>query len=58
MLIGKQMEVYIDDMIVKIKFDLEHPEDIHETLSILRQFGMKLNPNSVYLEFAWASFWV
>ena len=52
------MEVYIDDMIVKIKFDLEHPEDIHETLSILRQFGMKLNPNSVYLEFAWASFWV
>lgn len=42
--LGRMMEVYIDDMVVKRKEDGSHLEDLEECFHILRQFNMKLNP--------------
>ena len=42
--IGRTMEVYIDDMVVKSKNASEHVKDLAETFDILRAYNMKLNP--------------
>lgn len=42
--IGKTVQVYVDDMVVKSKKLEDHPRDLAEALSIFRTFGMKLNP--------------
>ena len=41
--IGKTMEVYIDDMVVKSKKAETHLADLLQTFSILRQYSLKLN---------------
>ncbi|KAL0434262.1 UNVERIFIED_CONTAM: hypothetical protein Slati_2760500 [Sesamum latifolium] len=38
------MEVYVDDMLVKIKEVLLHVEDLEETFEVLRKYRLKLNP--------------
>nr|XP_017250771.1 PREDICTED: uncharacterized protein LOC108221400 [Daucus carota subsp. sativus] len=43
--IGRTMEVYIDDMVVKSKRAEDHVRDLEEAFDILREFNMKLNPN-------------
>ena len=43
--IGRNMEVYVDDMLVKSKEELTHLEDLRETFAILKQYQMKLNPS-------------
>ena len=43
-LIGRTMEVYVDDMIVKSKTDDNHNHDLRKTFDILRAFSVKLNP--------------
>ena len=45
-LIGKMMEVYIDDMIVKSKTDVDPRNNLRKTFDILRAFSMKLNPKN------------
>ena len=42
--IGRNMEVYIDDMLVKSKEDLTHLNDLKEMFATLKQYQMKLNP--------------
>ena len=42
--IGKTMEVYVDDMLVKSKQSFQHTTDLAEMFGILRKYGMKLNP--------------
>ena len=42
--IGRNMEVYVDDMLVKSKEEGEHLDDLKETFDTLRQYKMKLNP--------------
>ncbi|KAL0444190.1 UNVERIFIED_CONTAM: putative enzymatic polyprotein [Sesamum latifolium] len=42
--IGRNVEVYIDDMLVKSKKAEEHVEDLEETFSVLRKYKLKLNP--------------
>ena len=42
--IGRNMEVYVDDMLVKIKEAKTHLEDLQETFDTLRRYRMKLNP--------------
>ncbi|XP_026456048.1 uncharacterized protein LOC113356986 [Papaver somniferum] len=44
-MIGKTMEVYIDDMVVKSKKKESHLMDLKRTFDRLRQYGMKLNPS-------------
>lgn len=42
--IGKTMEVYMDDMLVKSKRAEDHIADLAEMFHILRKYKMKLNP--------------
>jgi len=42
--IGKSMEVYIDDMLVKSLRAEDHLEHLQETFNILKKYNMKLNP--------------
>ncbi|KAL0366948.1 UNVERIFIED_CONTAM: Retrovirus-related Pol polyprotein from transposon opus [Sesamum radiatum] len=42
--IGKNMEVYIDDMLIKSKRKEDHTRDLQACFGILQRFGMKLNP--------------
>ena len=48
--IGRNMEVYVDDMLVKSTESLDHIHDLHEVFKTLKQYGMKLNPNKYTLE--------
>ena len=43
--IGKNMEVYVDDMLVKSKEELTHLDDLKEKFATLRQYQIKLNPS-------------
>ena len=43
--IGWNMEVYVDDMLIKSKEELTHLDDLKETFATLRQYQMKLNPS-------------
>ena len=43
-LIGKMMEVYVDDMLVKFRMARDHVEHLGQLFEILRKYQMKLNP--------------
>ena len=43
--IGRNMEVYVDDMLVKSKEEFAHLDDLKETFATLRKYKMKLNPS-------------
>ena len=43
--IERNMEVYVDDMLVKSKDKPDHLDDLKETFSTLKQYQMKLNPS-------------
>ena len=42
--IGRNMEVCMDDMLVKSKEELAYLDDLREMFAILKQYQMKLNP--------------
>nr|CAN79539.1 hypothetical protein VITISV_011362 [Vitis vinifera] len=42
---GRTVEVYIDDIVVKIKTREEHVLHLQEVFHLLRKYGMKLNPS-------------
>ena len=41
--IGRKVEVYVDNMLVKSKEDEDHLDDLKETFNTLKQYSMKLN---------------
>ena len=43
--IGRNMELYVDDILVKSKEELAHLDNLKETFTTLRQYQMKLNPS-------------
>ena len=43
--IGRNMEVYVDDMLVKSKEESAHLDNLQEMFTTLRQYQMKLNPS-------------
>ncbi|KAK0581993.1 hypothetical protein LWI29_020215 [Acer saccharum] len=43
--IGKNMEVYVDDMLTKSTTVEKHTEDLKETFDVLKKYQMKLNPS-------------
>ncbi|KAM2212691.1 hypothetical protein ACFX1S_022962 [Malus domestica] len=43
--IGKSMEVYVDDMLVKSKHVDQHITNLSKTFTILKRYRMRLNPN-------------
>ncbi|GAU29790.1 hypothetical protein TSUD_293580 [Trifolium subterraneum] len=42
--IGKNLEVYIDDMIVKTEEEGEHDKDLADILKSIRKYNIRLNP--------------
>ena len=49
-LLGKTMEVYIDDMLVKSKERPDHDEHLQEVFELLREYDKKLNPSKCAFE--------
>ena len=43
--IGRNVEVYVDDMLVKSDDKMEHLDNLKETFDTLRKYKMKLNPS-------------
>ncbi|KAM1310740.1 hypothetical protein ACFX2H_007257 [Malus domestica] len=43
--IGKSMEDYVDDILVKSKHADQHITNLFETFTILKRYRMRLNPN-------------
>ena len=43
--IGRNVQVYVDDMLVKSLRKNDHLDDLKETFNTLRSYNMKLNPN-------------
>jgi hypothetical protein len=44
-LIGKIVEIYIDDVVVQSKGYKEHLQDLRATLECTRKYSLKMNPN-------------
>ena len=44
-LLGKTMEVYVDDMLVKSKERPDHATHLQEAFELLKEYDMKLNPS-------------
>ena len=42
--IGRNVEVYVDDMLVKSRDKIDHLNDLEETFNTLDKYKMKLNP--------------
>ena len=42
--IGRNMEVYVDDILIKSKDPQQHWQDLEETFQMLRKYNMRLNP--------------
>ena len=43
--IRRNMQVYVDDMLVKSLCEKDHLDDLQETFDTLRSYNMKLNPS-------------
>jgi hypothetical protein len=56
-LIGKIVEIYIDGIMIKSLDHKSHFDDVKKTLECTRKHGLKMNPNSVPLEFQLESSW-
>ena len=55
--IGRNMEVYVDDMLVKSKEELTHLDHLKETFATFRRYHMKLNPSMCTFGVALGKFW-
>ena len=42
--IGRNVQMYMDDMLVKSRREEDHLEDLRETFDTIRSYNMKLNP--------------
>ena len=56
--LGKNIEVYIDDMVVKSKVEFEYIDDLGNIFGILRKYKLRLNVDKCSFGYALASFWV
>jgi len=43
--IGRNVQVYVDDMLVKSRREDDHLDDLKETFDTFRSYNMKLNPS-------------
>ena len=42
--IGRNVKVYVDDILVKTNDEIDHLDNLRETFDTLRKYKMKLNP--------------
>ena len=54
--IARNVEVYMDDMLVKSLDEGKHLDDLRETFNTLRRYNMKLNPSKCAFGFALGKF--
>ncbi|KAL0355376.1 UNVERIFIED_CONTAM: hypothetical protein Sradi_3984500, partial [Sesamum radiatum] len=52
--LGRNVEVYMDDMLVKVKRAGSYVQDLEETFFVLRKYRLKLNPGKFAL---WSKWW-
>lgn len=57
-LIGKTIEVYMDDMIIKSVHPTDHVMHLRETFEVLRKNQNKQNPEKLAFEVKLGKFWV
>ena len=55
--IGHNMEVYVDNMLMKSRKEELHLDNLRETFDKLRKYQMRLNSQSACLESRQASSW-
>lgn len=55
-MIGKSMEVYIDDVVVKSQEWQQHLTHLREAFIRMKKFNVKMNPSSVLLGYRWEIF--
>ena len=48
--IGRNVQVYVDDMLMKSRREEDHLKDLEETFSTLRSYNVKLNPSKCAFE--------
>ena len=48
--LGRNVQVYVDDMLVKSVRENDHLSDLQETFNTLRSYNMKLNPSKCVFE--------
>ena len=48
--IGRNVEMYVNDMLIKSKEEEDHLDDLKETFNTLRQYSMKLNSSKCDFE--------
>ena len=48
--IGRNVQVYMDDMLVKSIQEEDHLNDLQETFDTLQSYNMKLNPSKYVFE--------
>ena len=53
--IGRNVEVYVDDMLVKNLYEGKHLDDLQETFNTLRRYNIKLNPSKCAFKIGRAS---
>ena len=54
--IGRNMEVYVDDILIKSVLPIDHIGDLHESFRTLKQYRMKLNPAKCAFEVSLGKF--
>ena len=55
--LGKNIEIYIDDMVVKSKAESKHVNDLENIFDILRKHKLRLNASKCFFVSGHASFW-
>src|SRR5438270_12134142 len=48
--IGRNIEVYVDDMLVKSTKKVDHVKYLRKTFEVLKKYNMKLNPQKCVLD--------
>ena len=48
--LGRNVQVYVDDTLVKSRWEDDHLDDLNETFDTLYSYNMKLNPNKCTFE--------
>ena len=54
--IRRNMEMYVDDMLIKSREEFAHMDDLQETFATLKQYQMKLNPSKCTYGVAFGKF--
>ena len=55
--VGRNVQVYVDDMLVKSLHEDDHLDNLRETFDTLRSYNMKLNLNKCAFEVTVGKFW-